>query len=104
MALGTMTRIVNGGNAASGPLYADRMTIVLDNSYPTGGYAFLAPYVAKVGQGRTPLGIIMNSTKYRAEYVNASGKLLIRDLTSGLEVGNGVDLSAVTIDITVISN
>ena len=41
MALGTTTLITSGG-ADSGQVNVDRFTVVLDASYPTGGYTGLA--------------------------------------------------------------
>ena len=41
MALGTTTLITSGG-ADAGQVNCDRITVVLDSSYPTGGYTGLA--------------------------------------------------------------
>ena len=66
MALGTTTLITSGG-ADSGQVNVDRFTVVLDASYPTGGYTGLAAKLTAAAS-RTPTIIAVKKIPAIAPY------------------------------------
>lgn len=108
MALGTTTLITSGG-ADAGQVNVDRLTVVLDNSYPTGGYTGLANKI-KGATNRTPtiLGVTsQGSDGYVYTWDYANSKLMIfysnSDAADGplIQVPNETDLSAITATLLV---
>lgn len=86
MALGTITILERG--AAQGPIFLDRVSIVGDASYPTGGSAGVeAALQAVIGSGRTVLGIQQeyDGTPNAVEYDHANDKLFVRVKATGVE-------------------
>lgn len=111
MALGTITVAVSAGAAPSAPTFADRISVPLDNSYPTGGYAFDVAFQQKVKATRKPLGFIAGDCAgYFPVYDPAAGKLKIYYIDNNnaadgpmIEVPNATDLSAITLNMVVLS-
>lgn len=107
MALGTTTLITSGG-ADAGQVNVDRITVVLDSSYPTGGYTGLADKI-KGATNRTPtiIGVASQSSGYVAYWDYTNSKLMLYygnyDAADGvlIEVPNATDLSAVTLSLLV---
>lgn len=107
MALGTTTLITSGG-ADSGQVNVDRFTVVLDNSYPTGGYTGLAAKLTAAAS-RTPtiIAAVAQSTGYAAQWDYANSKLMIFICDNAgangpmIQVPNTTDLSAVTLSLVV---
>lgn len=108
MALGTCTLTSTGG-ADAGQVNCDRITVVLDNSYPTGGYTGLAAKITGV-TNRTPtiLGVVsQGSDGYVFTWDFANSKLMAfhsnSDAADGplIQVPNATDLSTVTAQLLV---
>ena len=108
MALGTTTLITSGG-ADSGQVNVDRFTVVLDASYPTGGYTGLAAKLTAAAS-RTPtiLAVIDRGTGYKAVWDYANSKLMVYRcdydaVADGpmVQVPDTTDLSAVTLSLVV---
>jgi len=109
----TITMLGDGGNpgplrsygVAAGAKVADlAVKIDLDASYPTGGEAVdLSDFLNTVDH---IVGVEV-AGDYKGEYVfgtgnaAASGKLLMRVMSTGAEVANTTDLSAVDVYLTV---
>lgn len=111
MALGAMTHAVAAGAAASAPLFADRISFAGDAAYAAGGSAFDAAFRALTKSGRKPLCVIAGDCGgYIPAYDPATGKLKVYrgDNDGGadgplVEVPATTDLSAVTFNLTVLS-
>ncbi len=107
MALGTTTLITSGG-ADSGQVNVDRFTVVLDASYPTGGYTGLAAKLTAAAS-RTPtiIAVFAQSSGYVAYWDYANSKLMLfysnSDAADGpmIQVPDTTDLSAVTLSLVV---
>jgi hypothetical protein len=108
MALGT-TALTSTGGADAGQVNCDRITVVLDNSYPTGGYSGLAAKITGV-TNRTPtiLGLVGQGTDgYVFTWNYATSKLMAwygnYDAADGvlIQVPDTTDLSAVTAQLLV---
>ena len=107
MALGTTTLITSGG-ADSGQVNVDRFTVVLDASYPTGGYTGLAAKLTAAAS-RTPtiVAVFAQSSGYVAYWDYANSKLMLfssnSDAADGpmIQVPDTTDLSAVTLSLVV---
>ena len=107
MALGTTTLITSGG-ADSGQVNVDRFTVVLDASYPTGGYTGLAAKLTAAAS-RTPtiVAVFAQSSGYVAYWDYANSKLMLfysnSDAADGpmIQVPDAADLSAVTLSLVV---
>ena len=108
MALGTTTLITSGG-ADSGQVNVDRFTVVLDNSYPTGGYTGLAAKLTAAAS-RTPtiIAVFAQSSGYVAYWDYTNSKLMLfysnSDAADGalIQVPDTTDLSAVTLSLVVL--
>lgn len=105
MAAGIGTITVDKASAAQGPIYFDRIHFAGDGVYPTGGTpGFETSFRAKVGDQRTIIDVISGDCgDHKLEYDRANDKLKMRVISTGAEVGNGVDKSGTTCNITVIS-
>jgi len=124
-AIGTLASL--NANQADGPLFLDKITMVGDAAYPTGGtLSFEAALRALRGDNRTVLrvagfaGTIGYSVRYTPPVYNNDGtattpptvathdklQVFFEDQTSGVvaEVGNGTNLSALTFTLEVTSN
>ena len=107
MALGTTTLITSGG-ADSGQVNVDRFTVVLDASYPTGGYTGLAAKLTAAAS-RTPtiVAVFAQSSGYVAYWDYANSKLMLFYSNSAaadgpmIQVPDTTDLSAVTLSLVV---
>lgn len=104
MALGTLTRTDHV--EAGGPVFHDRVSIVGDTSYPTGGSTGLLAKLRAVTKDHRAIvsakGEAENGANY-AEYIPATDKLFVRVAATGVEVANGTDLSGVTFVLAVTS-
>lgn len=103
MALGTITVVEQ--MAAQGPLFMDRVTIVGDDAYASGGSAGVeAAFQAAVGSEREIVGIINDDSNGDAllQYDHANDKLLVRLISTGAESAVS-DQSGTTYKLTVIS-
>lgn len=111
MAIGTITLAAKGGAAPSAPVFVDRISFLGDNPYPTGGMAFKALFQAKTKDAREPFGILADDCGgYILAYDPSTGKLKVyrgdnanASPAPAVEVSNGVDLSAVTFNVVVLS-
>jgi hypothetical protein len=108
MALGTTTLIASGG-ADAGQITCERVTVLLDNSYPTGGYTGLAAKLTSVSN-RTPtiLAVIEQGTGYKVAWDYANSKLMVfhcdNDAVADspmIQVPDGTNLAAVTLTLVV---
>lgn len=105
-AIGTITKVSNGGKAPSAATYCDLITVVGDSAYPSGGtVGFAAAFKAAMGQNRTILGVVdqsQPSTLSALEYDFTNDKLFARVRTTGVESAVA-DQSLVTYRLLVIS-
>lgn len=86
MSLGTITVLERA--AAQGPLFHDRVSIVGDDAYPSGGTpGFEASLQAAIGSGRQIVGLIgeFDGTINSLEYDHANDKLFVRVRATGVE-------------------
>lgn len=113
-ALGTLTLVappVNGGNAASEPLFTEEVSLVGDAAYPTGGTAGLQVAYRAKGDAqafRTIVAVLPLDCKgYIPGWDSAAGKLKFYQSAGsaapGGEVPNATDLSAVTMKLLIVS-
>lgn len=118
-AIGTLISTVKA--ASDGPLFIDKLTMVGDATYPTGGTLnFLAAFRKLRKDSATILDLrgfadtAGYSVRYTPPVFNLDGtvatadklQIFLEDQTSGVvaEVGNNTDLSARTFTLTVESN
>ena len=104
MALGTLTLVKAGGKVPSAPLFAERISVLGDSSYPTGGTAsFSATVAAAVGRAVDIVDVISGDCgDNHVEYDAANDKLKVRVISTGAEVANATNQSAVTFNLTVL--
>lgn len=106
MALGALTASAPVGQEG-GPISIFKLSFAGDGSYPTGGtVAFDALVRAALGKGNIEiLGVLdQQLSDHVARYVSADGGTLqVQLMSTGAEVGNGVNLSSVTFDLLVIA-
>jgi hypothetical protein len=110
MALGAITLSNQAGRGVAN-VFFDKVTVVGDDAYPTGGSAFQAAFEAAIGAGRTVLAVIpVDGKGYQLAYDAATGKLKVYWGNNdggadgpAVEVPNAEDLSAVTFDVLVLS-
>lgn len=103
MALGDIT-IVEAA-ASQGPIFYDRVTIVGDGTYPTGGTAgFEASFQAAVGSARQIIAVMPeeDSGANKVSYDHANDKLLVRAKANNAEASAG-NLSAQTFRALIVS-
>ena len=109
MALGTVTSNVKAGQKPSAPVFADLVSFLGDDSYPTGGTAgFEALIQALLKDSRDVIAVVMQDCGgYVPVYDRANDKFKVyeegADAGPADEVGNATDLSGVTFNVVVIS-
>jgi len=110
MAIGTLTRDSADSLSADQPLFIDSISLVGDNSYPTGGMTGVqAALRAKTGDQRTILDVrsIGANGGYMPVWDKANGRLLCYVCagasTPAAEVANATNLSVVTFKLLVTS-
>lgn len=110
MALGLITNVE--AVAGIGPLFINRVTVVGDGAYPTGGSAaFQAALQAKIGKGRTIVSMSpQDCAGYVVCYDHANDKLKVYHGNNdgvadgpAVEVPNATDLSGVTFNLVFIT-
>lgn len=103
--IGTITRADKTGQAASAPVFVDRISFAGDAAYPTGGTAgFKALLNAVTKDSRTPLAVIgQDCGNNVVSYDETADKLKVRVGSTGAEVANAFDLSGQTFVVIVIS-
>ena len=108
MAITNVAIASQSGGAPGNPEYTDIVTLNLDNSYVTGGYAnFNASVAPVIGPNRTIMGVTQNNypgtTKCEAKYDRTNDKLVCYDAAFA-EIANGVDLiSVVGLELVITS-
>ncbi len=108
MTLGTPTR-KDDESTKGDALFFDDLTFLGDDNYTTGGTADFDSFVqALVGDSRDVIAIIPGDCGdhiplYIKDVGATEGLLMIRLLSTGAELGNGVDLSGTTLNMTVVS-
>lgn len=78
MALGTITAVTQSGQAPGNAQFKDIVTVVLDNSYPTGGYPGLQDKLRSLPgrQGRTIVSVkALDAAGYLVGWDAANSKL-----------------------------
>jgi hypothetical protein len=112
MAIGTMTLASKDAAAASAPVFVDRITLVGDSAYPTGGSTGVqAALRALTGDQRTILAVfsIALNGGYMPIWDADAGKLLLLNSGAGdakslpTEIDNDTDLHTTTLELLVIS-
>lgn len=103
MSLTTLT-VVDKSNAAQGPLFFDRVTLVGDAAYvATGTTGLQAIYAAAVKSNRTIVAVVPGDCGDAVpSYDPVTDKLFVRVMSTGVQAANG-DLSASTYKLTIIS-
>lgn len=103
MALGAMTKQESVG--AVGPVFYDRISFAGDGAYPTGGTpGFQTAIQALLKAGRKVLTVIPGDCGDNlVTYDSANDKLKCRVASTGAEVANAANLSAVTFNLTVVT-
>lgn len=98
-----------GGAAPSAPLYHQRLNVVLDNSYPAGGY--LLGLQARIGAGKSIISVqargVVTSSGFpdvRSYEYNATTDKLVALTGARADVAAATDLSTVTVEVLVTSN
>lgn len=98
----------HAGKQPSAPALVIPVTATLDNSYPTGGYAFNAGEVARDEGGYSNpvlvLGVVgLPKGNFIPEWDATNNKLIVRQISDGAEVANTTDLSTTpgTLDLLV---
>lgn len=103
MALGTATR--TAGESGQGErLFVDVLTFLGDDAYPTGGTPAFDEYVqALLGDSRNVVGVVMIGDCGDNMPIYVGGKLMVKVISTGVEVANTTDLSGATFTVMVIS-
>lgn len=104
MTLGAITRVEDVGQRG-GPVIAELVNIVGDDSYPTGGTTgFTALVRAALGRGDvTILGVVQqNLSDHVARFDEANDTLTVQLMSTGAEVANTTDLSSVQFRLLVL--
>jgi hypothetical protein len=102
MSLSNVALAVQAGAAPGNPVYKDIVTLDLDSSYVTGGYAtFNASVAGVIGKGKTIMSVSQNNFPGNviAKYDRANDKLMIFEVAAGptiSEVANGTNLASIT--------
>ena len=107
MALGAITGVAAVGHEG-GPEFIERVTIVGDGSYPTGGTAlFQAAVRAALGKGNLELLAVIHQGPIGADFViaydKANDKLTARVASTGVEVAGAVDMSGTTLEALIFA-
>ncbi len=112
-AIGTL--VSQSASAADGPVFFDKITMVGDAAYPTGGtLGFQAKLRALRGDRRTVLSVegYADTIGYSVRYIPTASTdtddlllVYLEDQTSGVvaQVGNGTDIHALTFTLRVTS-
>lgn len=107
MPLGTITRDA-AESVAGEKVFIDNISFPGDSSYPTGGSPLDDLVKTALGDARDVLAVISgdcgNNICHYVPGEDALGKLLVRVMSTGVEVANAVDLSGTTFNVTVISH
>lgn len=114
MAITVSTGTTKGrANDVIGARRVTRVRVTLDTSYPTGGYSF-DPKSAVNGGHNGAVSIVKlfprwvtgatGSTTRRFEYDYTNKKIIGFVTSTGVEIGNAVDVSGVVLDVEVISD
>lgn len=92
--------VTNGPVRSSGDERFVVTDVVLDSSYPTGGYAITPVQLGlgKVNHGISVVKVAGANGPVHVYYSPSTGKLLAYSATA--EISNAVDLSAVTVQVT----
>lgn len=103
MALGAATRSA-GESGVGERLFMDVVSFAGDDNYPTGGTAGFDAYIqALLGDSRNVIGVVMIGDCGDNMPIYVGGKLMVKVISTGVEVANAVDLSAATFTVLVIS-
>lgn len=104
MALGTATVQKETGRDG-GPVVTARLSFAGDSSYPTGGTAGFAAFVAAALGVAGPLDVLgvdqQSLSDHVLRYNRATDKLTAQLMSTGAEVANGVNLSGTTFNVVV---
>ena len=104
MSLGAIAVSKEAGREG-GPVIAARITVVGDDSYPTGGTAGFAALVAAALGIAGTLDILaveqQSLSDHVARYDRANDKLIFQLMSTGAEVANAVNLSGITFQLLV---
>ena len=108
MSFGTFTQGNEAGKSPSDPVFHCAFTMVGDAAYPTGGTlgfaaALSAAYPNRSFSATSIIAARGGATGYVAEYLPATDALKVYVRTTGVEVANTTDLSAVTFDMYVVA-
>ncbi len=112
MAIGTMTLASKDAAAASAPIFLDRITLVGDTSYPTGGMTGVqAALRALTGDQRTIVDVrsVALNGGYSFVWDADAGKLILLNSGAGdaksvpTEIDNATSLDEITFELLVIS-
>lgn len=107
MSLGTITGVAAVGQEG-GPIFVERVTIVGDDSYPTGGTTGAEALIqAALGKGSVEILAAIHqgpvASDFALSYDKAADTLVARVWSTGAQVGNSVDLSGVTFEMLIIA-
>lgn len=109
MSLGTLVSITKDTGGAGSHIFLDEVTLVGDDSYPTGGSLGMeAALQAAIGDSREIVGLIDAGPNggYMSKYDRANKKLMLfKSNTAAIpqEESNATDTSGVTFRFTVLS-
>lgn len=99
----TLTFQANAGKQPAAPTFVDRFRVQGDTSYPTGGYELK---LDEELPGKTVIQAFANpqvANDWGFSYDRASDKLIVFVISTGAQVGSGVDLAAMDTELVVIS-
>ncbi len=109
MALGALVSVNKETKGAGDHIFLDEVTLVGDDSYPTGGSAGMEALLrAEIGDNREIVGLIDNAANggYMSKYDKANKKLMLfKSNTAAIpqEESNATDTSGVTFSFLVLS-
>lgn len=107
MAVGAFTIGTEAGGAPSQSVFHEQFTMVGDSAYPTGGTLLFgatlaAQFPLRSFSAASVVKVEGRSTTHTLEYIPSTGALKAYVRTSGVEVANAVDLSAITFDMYAV--
>ena len=105
MSLGAATIDAEAGKAPGSPTFLVRLSFAGDDSYTNNGSAGFLALVQAAAGGRalTVMDVISGDcADNQCEYDRSGDLLNVRVGSTGAEVGNGVDLSGTTFNLTAI--
>ncbi len=96
MALGVVASV--SASAAQGPIFTDRLTVVGEASYTTGGATGLAAALKALRKDSRDIISVVDEgvATNKIEYDKANDKLLCYVRSTGVQVAGAVDLSGTT--------